>query len=574
MKKIISYSFSFLLFVLVQLCCMSCSDYFNPTTDDELENDHYISSKTEMYTGFLGIMTRLQAIGDKEILLTETRSEAIEPTDDSSSELIALHNYNDDLSGNSYANPAGYYDVIIACNDYMNKMYEYKTRYTDAVEDTVYSALVSSALRIKAWTYKTLNEIYGEAYWFDGAVTKVENIKDSLKYQHLYGEEIIDKCLQLMDNGFQGVNSKEVINWIKWLDPDNENNIANSSYRKWNWMIPPYEGVYAELCLWKGAYLDAKGIDAKAYYKTASDELLSAINVYMCNSSYVTSGYFCPGAPTPGHYASFWDYAQPYQAECAAALIYDYTNNQTNTLLHHFSNEYPNKYLLRPTQAARDRFSGETTNPGSSEGTTDKRFSVCIKQNDGSYYVSKFRPVGSSVRTNAYQDDVHIYLYRATQYHLMLSEALNHQKRYTAADAVLNQGVANAFILDTKADSVQWEGFNQDWTSSASWGTRKYPNTGIRGCQGLSSRNFLTNDYDGRDLPGGTLRNNDEAIADEYMLEMYCEGKAYPALIRNAIRYNDPDFVANRVVGKYSASLQATIKAKIEQGAYFVPWEM
>ena len=104
-----------LLFIICSLlfsvALVSCSDFFEPTTDDEFNGDDGFTSNTEMYTGFLGIMTKLQAVGDKEILLTETRGELIEPTDNSSSELIALYNYDQNLQNNQYANPASYYEV-------------------------------------------------------------------------------------------------------------------------------------------------------------------------------------------------------------------------------------------------------------------------------------------------------------------------------------------------------------------------------------------------------------------------------------------------------------------------------
>ena len=56
----------------------SCSDFFEPATDDEFDGETGFTSNTEMYTGFLGIMTKMQAVGDKEILLTEPRGELIE----------------------------------------------------------------------------------------------------------------------------------------------------------------------------------------------------------------------------------------------------------------------------------------------------------------------------------------------------------------------------------------------------------------------------------------------------------------------------------------------------------------
>ena len=63
------------------------------------------------------------------------------------------------LQTNSYANPQGYYEVVIACNDYLNNMREYKSRPN--VNTDAWEALVASALRVKVWTYKTLAEIYG-----------------------------------------------------------------------------------------------------------------------------------------------------------------------------------------------------------------------------------------------------------------------------------------------------------------------------------------------------------------------------------------------------------------------------
>ncbi|MDE6038346.1 MAG: hypothetical protein K2G05_08805, partial [Duncaniella sp.] len=97
MKKFI-YSLSILLSALT---FTGCSDFFDPDTDDELNGEDYISSDTEMYTGFIGILTKLQAIGDKELLLTDTRGELLELTGNSTPELVSLYNYDLDLQNNS-----------------------------------------------------------------------------------------------------------------------------------------------------------------------------------------------------------------------------------------------------------------------------------------------------------------------------------------------------------------------------------------------------------------------------------------------------------------------------------------
>jgi hypothetical protein len=61
---------------------------------------------------------------------------------------------------------------------------------------------------------------------------------------------------------------------------------------------------------------------------------------------------------------------------------------------------------------------------------------------------------------------------------------------------------------------------------------------------------------------------------DEMLLEFPCEGKIYPALIRVAKRWNDYGIVADRVTPKYEAADSATIRTKILDGGYFVPWNL
>ncbi len=559
----------------------SCSNFFDPDTDDEFSGEKGFTSNTEMYTGFLGIMTKVQAIGDKEILLTEPRGELIEPADESTSHLIALYQYDTNLQDNPYANPQGYYEVIIACNDYLQNL----TRFhqNPNVDEEAWRALVSSTVRVKVWVYKTLAEIYGQAVWLEAGQTASESVTAGER-TILPLAQLIDKCLATLDQGYEGVDTRLDINCYEWLDPTHTVELASSQYRKWNYIVPAYAPLRAELLLWKGAILDAAGANgasgAAQAYQEAANLLLEAlgkqINVTADPGSNV---YWLPSGATPGHYSPIWNNAQPYPYESVSAIIYDYTHNQNNTLLQHFSNEYPNRYLLRPSQAGVARFLDAQFNPGSS--TNDTRYKCCFGTNNGQTYLAKFRPVGSSARTNAWQDDCHIYIYRATQLHMMLCEALNHLQRFTALNAVLNTGVKAGDTDDCfRADAPEWQGFAStvdptkcDWTGTANWGTRKYPSTGIRGCFGLTYRTLKDNI---RDLgERQTLKFNDMALLNEAMLEFAGEGKVYPMMCRMAVRYADPAIVADRVCAKYTdAALASTVRQRILDGGYWVPYTL
>lgn len=566
MKKFI-YSLSVLL---SSMALAGCSDFFEPDTDDELQGADYISSDTEMYTGFLGIMTKIQAIGDKEILLTDTRGELLEMTPNSTPELVALYNYNSDLTGNSYADPAPYYDVIIACNDYLIKLNEYQ--HLAGVPRDKWEALVSSTVRVKVWIYKTLAEIYGQAVWFDSPVLSLTEISAAKGFTLMKLPELIDKCISLMDTGIYGVPSNLELVWSSWLQPDVA--LADSKYRFWDSMVVPYEGLYAELLLWKAACIEstsaAPDLNASAtydLYKRAFSIIVNKVTEYA--SAHITnkSCYWIPCGNFPGKWHDFFDGQTPHQIDVVAAILYDYTNNQTNSLLKHFSNDYPNKYLLAPSEVGIARWTDEAFSPGSGSGDTRGNATVYLNWN-GANVIQKYRKCKNSSRANAYQDDVHIYIYRSLQYHLLMCECANHIKNFDVLDALLNKGVSTKYV---EGDPI-WEGFNSYWTQNAPERI-DFASTGMRGYMNLGSRPLIT------DMINNTARqmyrHNDIELIKESCLEFACEGKTYPLMNRMALRYNDPSIVADFVCPKYEATGKAgEIRAKIEAGGNWVPYDL
>lgn len=551
-KKILS---GWLVLMFLGLTFTGCNDFFEPETDDALTGDKYIQTQTEMYTGFLGIVTKMQAVGDKAIYLTDTRGELLEPTSNSPSELIAIYNYESNLQGNAYADPAGYYDVVIACNDFISNMLEYKEKYTESIDVEHFNALISSTLRIKVWAYMTIGKIYGQALWFSDPMVKIQDLSDASKFELLDLDGVMNACINLLEQGVDGIDGSLTFSWYEWLDP--ETALGDSEYRFWDYMTPDYAGLYGELCLWTGRYQDA------------ADVLLDALNEKISSSTSDATSWI-RNVTLNGNYATIWNYPDPYAREVVSAIIYSYTNDQTNDLLRHFGTEYPNEYLLRPTDFGMARFSNDTLNPVGSGSET--RMGVTFTTlSDGRSVIRKFRPNGNR-RPYPYQDDVHIYIFRASEYHFMLAEALNNLGRFEEADALINKGVSGKF----PTGGVTWDGFTDDWTTSTALGTRKYPNVGIRGTFGLSSRTFRTIVSDA--AKEEAKKFNDLAIMDEMLLEFPCEGKIYPALIRVAKRWNDYNVVADRVVGKYgdrAEEVRSIINSEVNgvQGC-FVPWDL
>ena len=464
------------------------------------------------------------------------------------------------MSGNSYADPSGFYEVINACNDYLRKLKTYEEN--NSINESHYKALVSSTLRVKTWMFMTIAKIYGEVVWVDKPMT---SLRDLSKFDVLNLDETMVACKNLLDIGFDNIDGTYETAWKDWVDPDTE--LANSEYRRWDMMTPPYYALYAEICLWLGRYQQCINMilnKMNSMYEKTNNQSIAFLRNDMLLS----------------HYNNFFNNETPYDYESASAIMYDYQNRQTNNLLKHFDSDYPNKYWLAPAEVAVERFKDNEFDPLGNQ-TKDFRMDRTVYDYNGKWVVCKFRPISSPLRA-AYRDDVFVYTYRGADLYFMLAEAFNQLGRRAVIDALINVGVSGYIsefdVNEEGTYSGNWYGFTPHWTNAStvynySNGTsgiasRKYGDKGIRGTEvsysGLGSRTFTSD-----------KQNNDEEILKEMMLEMACEGKVYPAMIRMAKRYNDNSFMAKYISEKYETTGNAEdIRSKIMNGDYFIKWNL
>lgn len=570
-----------LLAGLLVAMCTACSDFFETDNDTQLRGDDYIKEVGELYSGFLGIITKMQAIGDKAIYLTDTRAELLEPTENTPSELYSIYNYDDDLSGNSYADPAKYYDVIIACNDYLQKAKEYKDAHETSIDSDHYKGLISSAVRVKVWIYLTLGKIYGQAVWFDDPV---HDKVDFSKYETKNLTEIMNACDDLLENGFDRIDGKQLMKWGEWLDPSEGSTSVSDEYKRWDMMVPEYFVLKAEIALWKN--------DGATASRLLLEEMNKAFESCPNNSGevkYMRSGSYS------SQYGRQYDNATPVNSATESVIMYDYQYNQKNSLLKHF--DYSGGYMLRAALPAVKRFKDITFNPPANDKdreTSDRRFKTFKEITvDEEYAIQKYRGYNKAGH-KIENDDVQISIYHTADLYFMLVEALNLQARFIPASVVMNNGVDTYFNSGdvTKGDPVMWQGFTNQWTK---FDGRGYPDSGIRGVIGsLGIRDIWETEEEMNDalvenpeleeeynLSGLTdvqqkiKKHNDIELLKEALLELPCEGRTYPLMIRIAKRWNDYSIISRFVCEKYPLAKQSEIKNKIENnGAYFVPWDL
>lgn len=550
MKKIIEGLLLCLLFA-------GCDDFFETNTDDVYNADDYMGSSKEIFAGYLGLITRLQEVGDQAIFLTDLRAHCLEPTENAPQDLLYVYNY-DDLQDNPYADPRGYYNLIIACNDYLKKAFEFNDKNPGAVDDTQFKQLIGGALRFKTWSYLMLAKIYGEAVYFDDPMVKYEDLSDKSKFQLLSLDALLDKCNELMTVGVNGIDASGVLDWQTVISMS-----QSTGYMDYNLATPNYDALMGEIAVWRKDW------------QTAYDHLLYALNNGLSNGSNTWQlGNWHQGSGR--RQETFGNQVSGLSKYLVSAITYDSDNGQTNRIFEYFEDIYPCKYYLRPSEYMEELYSAQMR-PGDMPGEPSgdpNREPLAYKQSGDHYKVALF--YNSSART-IYENDVHINIYRMHDLYYMLIEAMNHLGNWKGAEILINSGLENydnAGNYLTDETSVFF-GFNKYWVEG-------YGNLGLRGFSALVPLDLpegVTDKETGKPLVESIVDEErakayDLALLDEALLEFPYEGKVYPMLIKMALRYNDLSIIADRICPKYPESIRETVRAKIMSGGYFVKWDL
>lgn len=525
----------------------ACSNFLDTDPDDILNDDDYITEESEIYTGFLGVISKMQSAGEQAVIVSDLRADFLEPGVEAPSELWQIYNYGNTVN-NDYADPTCYYAVIVACNDYFSKLAAYKAEVGDNLEETVekhYEALISSTIRIKVWAYLHLARTYGKAIWFDDPLTEIKDLSESKTFIRLNSPaEIVTKCLELMENGHNGIDGSLEMKWGEWLDPENP---SNTTYDYWKYVVPDYLCLYSELRLWRGQQED---------FEWVREHILQYLfEEYTAGGS---SNFLRLCASINRNYYRIFNANYYYGDVTITTILFDYDNKQTNRLGSFFqSTSQGGKYYLKPSSY------GVSTNHyknGKNDLRMQDAYMIRVFGTDTCVY--KYLS-GKTL----YKGDASIYIYRTQDLHFMLAEAEAHLGNFDIASCLLNSGVSNRFVNEAEMDAAGWDERYKIWLKGPA-----SPSLGICGVVGATTYDLpITTDTISREE---LIKQYDLALMNEYNLEFYCEGKAFGNMVRIAQRYNDYKIMADRICPKYPAAIRSSIRSLIESGDCFVEWDL
>lgn len=517
--------------IALGLMVSSCDSFFSVNPNDILLEENYPSTVTELYSGYLGISAKVQTVADKAYFLEGLRGDFLEPTANATQDMIDIYNFDED-NNNELADPAGYYAIILNANDYIKHATQFYEEYPTSIDAETFKAIIGGALRYKSWAYLMLAKIYGKAIWVDEPFVEYQDISS---FPMIGFDEIIQNCISLIETGVEVngsyINGKSLVRWTDVLFPDGSEDYS------WNCIDPAPEMLLGELYIFAGNF------------QSAYNNLLSLLSTASADNRLEI---------TKSEYNGEWrDLFRKFcRKEAIFLMTYDYTKSQTNSLIDYFSNASPNKYYLRPTQAAMDRFNNQKQSNGN-EGDLYRGDGVTFKEVDGEWVVYKF--ISAHLTSDyIYRNDVQVNLYRASDLHLLLAEALVGMGRFSEALAFYDGG------LETYYNNTL-SSFNEPFTA---YPVTLYAASGDGTTQGVRTRVALMKMGSRVEKTPNEDVNVDKKFMDSLLVEEAClefagEGKALYTMMRMAKRWNDPSILADRVSAKYPEAKRVEIREKL-----------
>lgn len=535
----------------------SCADMFDIDSNRVVYN-HEINTLVDSAYTTLGVLTRLQKLADRYVILGEVRGDMADINDKTKTSLRDLANFEFE-NDNEYLNVRDFYAVINNCNYALAHMDTAMVVNNKRVMVDEYAALIG----IRAWTYLQLLINYGDVYYYTYPITS---------------EADIEKAKNEGKKNFQFVAEDLASQLIPFLDYDLPSFVSSTG------QYPILRLVLADLYLWTGNYQGA--VDCYEYFFMKDKK-----NSFSVNSAQ-QPGYRALG----GLFQQWKDFDKKivgdpeYFVEEVSKDVYTtgvglgtenlaYIDKASELNSNGLFKSGDNSHYLNPSEAwlsltAKQMvFRFKKGNP--TENTKDSLYRTSTLGDLRKYRYYDTTHDADNVEFGRYEKfGKNVNIYRSSVACLRWAEAMNalaSERHKVAADsaqyAEARALAENSFYLLKDASRVFFpdssevmKRFDKAATTEDDW---RIPFLGIHG-RGCGDVRYDTTYYVlkpavianslGKAVEdiafGDTIEYIENLIIDELALESTLEGNRFGDLIRFAERRGDVDFLAKRVAGR------------------------
>ena len=534
----------------------SCEDMLDTKSDAYVfDQDHTLTSANDSLYSAMGILTQLQRLGERYVMLGELRGDLVSVPATASLTYQNISNFEGKADESVIGSKRDFYSVINNCNVALTRMDTTITEHGNQVMLPEYVAIRT----IRDWTLLQLGLTYGNANYSDEPVLDVESAEK--EYASIGLDELVVKLI----SDLEPFADRKTPNY---------GTVDGSSSKKF--FINPAL-LLGDLYLYNGQYEQA----AAMYYKVIKEEGYTV--------SYENSNHWTTSVRTELERNNYNTYLSESVVEIPfASDAKKYHPNMVNLTYSMTPGMIPATWFVNDMNTTQhyhiDRL-GITNISGYLEGdlrgmaidregkTTASAFGpVTVGSNSAESLITKFAfnsSIYSSVSNpnNPLMDEVGarltraIALYRIPHLYLRFAEAVNRAGKPSLAFAVLKYGLRAEILEDeTKVNPEELES-GQEWLGFTDPMFDGNYGTAMRG-RGLGIAVEQT-DYI---LPESEDKNEvidwvEERILEELAAETCFEGNRFFDLLRiSRHRANHPQFMAKQISRRFDNPAQIQSK--------------
>lgn len=595
------------LFTASLFSMTSCGDFFDVESTHTVDAGYQLNNATDTIYSMIGILNKLQAIGDRTVLLGEARGDLVNITDVTNADLRAVADFTVG-DENKYNTPADYYAVINNCNYYIHHVDT--SIINNRTKQGIFRKEYAVVKAVRAWTYLQLVTTYGRVPF---VTEPILSISESLKNYPMMDIQGICNYF-INEDGLDKLVDQEL---------PTLNNIYGMPSRKFYF---PVRLVLADLNLWAGNYLQAAkyyhdfltngsyngGINPTTIYSVEWNDNSWRTPVIYSNdalndikSNETITVIPMDSIPSAGHFSELPGIFNSMEAkDYAVSLV---PSEQMFNISKSQWYCYPDYVLDNGVETIKPLYAPQRTEYNKTGdlrlGTTYQEVSNGIVEAGGkSYdiqYISKY-PNRARVSDSPMKHQIRVY--RRTLVYLRLAEAMNRAGYPRYAFQILSSGINNKVIEDSvaveypaQAEMLKQEyGFiGDDEKSTATnyiaisdpknYYSRVIGPNGSRGninTIGLHSRGSGYTPINAhyqfpKDLPlDKQIEWVEDKILEEGALEFAFEGFRYYDILRVALRRtNEPAFLKNMIEARGTKKEAAVNADLMNKANWFLNWK-
>ncbi|MCF8346752.1 MAG: RagB/SusD family nutrient uptake outer membrane protein [Bacteroidales bacterium] len=473
----------------------SCEKMLDMPNGSLLPEDKAFVDEFSARSSVMGVYALLQEVSQQLLILGELQGDLLTVTGNADNDLRQLNEHNADAL-NAYADPSGFFKVIVNCNEILNKLHIAREN-DENLTDLEYRGYIAELKLIRAWIYFKLVQVYGEAPYFEEPLSDYNQAKelepglDVMKSEDYILDIILDQITELdtfdlnmlTESPFFAIRSNKFTNWA----------------------------LQGDIHLWRNNYTAAK----KSFDKVISILALEGFS-----------------GTTRLPYINAWDFqdvnwktlyqfnysSSSFETLTIFVIPFSKLYNQQHGLQRLFYYGEGGDYLVRPTDYMVNtyqtqqviRYEIQVDHERGAPGDLNRGKGVTYDSINGRPVVTKY-----SLFREPYDNDAGIIIYRTADFHLKTCETYARLRLTADALAHLNDG--NLY--------------------KSAWGTGTRTRVNLTGVSVVDPR---------------LVDPVEDLIMEERALELAYEGHRWFDLMRIARHREDPAYLAEKVAAKFS----------------------